>query len=142
MRFVFDTNVIVSALLFTDSPPGQAVLAALARGTLLLSDSVVEELSEVLARDKFNRYVILEERQRFLGALVHEAELVEITESVQVCRDPQDDKILELAVSGSATHVVTGDRDLLTLGSFRGIPIIKAAELLRFLESLGDTPNS
>ncbi len=133
MRVVFDTNVIISALLFNDSTPGRAFLEALARGTILLSESLAEELSEVLDRDKFNRYVTRDEREQFLGALVREAELVEITESVRVCRDPNDDKLLELAASGKASHVVTGDRDLLVLGSFRGIPIVTADEILQLL---------
>ena len=95
---------------------------------------MVEELNDVLGREKFRRYVTLEERERFLQALIREAQLVEVTEVVQVCRDPQDDRILELAVSGNASFVVTGDSDLLELSPFRGIQILtpsKLSELLR-----------
>ena len=87
-------------------------------------------MNTVLAREKFNRYVTLEEREAFLEALVRESQLVEITEKVQACRDPKDDQILELAVSGNASFVVTGDDDLLVLNPFHGIPIVTAGVLL------------
>jgi predicted nucleic acid-binding protein len=58
-RYVFDTNVIISALLFNTSIPGQAFTRALGAGTILISQSLVEELNNVLSRDKFNRYVLV-----------------------------------------------------------------------------------
>ena len=54
---------------------------------------------------------------------------------VQACRDPKDDRILELAVNGNATTVVTGDDDLLVLNPFRGIPIVTPAVLLQNLDT-------
>lgn len=129
-RLVFDTNVLISALLFSDSVLGRAVFQCLEHGTILLSQNLAEELSDVLNREKFNRYVTLEERERFLEALVRESELVEITEKIDVCRDPKDDQILELAMSGKASCIVTGDQDLLVLNPFRMIPIVTPAEFL------------
>ncbi len=108
-RFVFDTNVIVSALLFNDSVPGRAFIRALNRGTTLVSGSLVRELRRVLGRDRFDRYVSREERDEFLESLIRESDLIEITESVQACLDPEDDRVLELAVNGNATYIVTGD---------------------------------
>ena len=64
IRFVFDTNTIVSALLFGNSVPRQAFDRALDRGTVLISDSLVMELSRVLGRERFDQYVSLEERKR------------------------------------------------------------------------------
>ena len=90
-RYVFDTNVIISALLFNTSVPGQAFIRALEDGTILVSQSLAEELSDVLGRDKFNRYVPREDRERFLESLIRESEVVEITDEVQACRDPKDD---------------------------------------------------
>ena len=133
-RYVFDTNAIISALLFTTSVPGQAFTRSLDNGTVLISQPLVEELNDVLGRDKFNRYVKREERERFIDALVRELELVEITEVVQGCRDPKDDQILELAVNGNASWVVTGDNDLLVLNPFRGIQIVSPARLLELLD--------
>ena len=133
-RYVFDTNAIISALLFTTSVTGQAFTRSLDNGTVLISQPLVEELNDVLGRDKFNRYVKREERERFIDALVRELELVEITEVVQGCRDPKDDQILELAVNGNASWVVTGDNDLLVLNPFRGIQIVSPARLLELLD--------
>ena len=133
-RYVFDTNAIISALLFTTSVLGQAFTRSLDNGTVLISQPLVEELNDVLGRDKFNRYVKREERDRFIDALVRELELVEITEVVQGCRDPKDDQILELAVNGNASWVVTGDNDLLVLNPFRGIQIVSPARLLELLD--------
>ena len=86
----------------------------------------------MLNRPRFDRYVTREERDEFLMAFMRKAELVEITETVAACRDPKDHQILELAVSGNADCIVTGDDDLLTLNLFRGIAIITPADFLRF----------
>lgn len=121
-RCVFDTNVLVSALLFDESTPARAFFATLRQGEVLVSADTISELGEVLGRKKFRRYVTEAERERFLRSLLREARLVEIREKIQACRDPKDDKFLELAVNGDADCIVSGDDDLLTLGSFRGIP--------------------
>ena len=134
IRYVFDTNVIISALLFNTSVPGKAFTRLLDNGTILISQSLVEELNDVLGRDKFNRYVTPEERENFIQALIGEAELVEIGETVAACRDPKDNRILELAANGNASFVVTGDHDLLVLNPFRGIQIVTPSKLLEILE--------
>ena len=133
MRCVFDTNTIISAFLFEDGNPGRALKQALRRGELLLSLDVAEEIAGVLRREKFDRYVRRRTREEFLRALIRDASFIEVTERIRACRDPDDDKFLELAVSGWATHIVTGDEDLLVLDPFRGISILSARP---FLESL------
>lgn len=101
-----------------------AVDRAQREGAILLSYAVLAELFEVLHRDKFRRYIDAEDVRRFLAALTREAEWVDLETNVTACRDPKDDKFLSLAVSGSATHIVTGDADLLALHPFRGIEVI------------------
>lgn len=133
LRCVFDTNTIVSAFLFEHGNPGRALKEALRRGQLLLSLEVAEEIAEVLRREKFDRYVRRRTREEFLRALIRDASFVQVTESVRECRDPDDDKFLELALSGGGTHIITGDEDLQVLDPFRGIPILSAR---KFLESL------
>lgn len=133
-RCVLDTNVIISALLFNESVPGQAFVQSLDHGTILISHSLIEELNDVLVRGKFDRYVSREDSDNFLEALIRESELVEISESVEACRDPKDDRILELAVSGNASLIVTGDSDLLVLNPFRSIQIVTPAELLELFD--------
>ena len=129
-RFVFDTNVLVSAALLSDSKPAEAFRRARQIGEILSSVPVAAELNEVLGRDKFDRYITREDRERFLVAFLRAAIVIEITEPIVACRDPKDDKFLELAVNGSATCIVTGDDDLLALHPFRGIPIISVARFL------------
>jgi putative PIN family toxin of toxin-antitoxin system len=69
----------------------------------LLSLPVLTEFNEVFSRKRFDKYLLEEERVLFLAALVREAELVEITKVITACRDPKDDKFLELAVCGNAS---------------------------------------
>jgi putative PIN family toxin of toxin-antitoxin system len=130
LRCVLDTNVIVSATLLAGSVPRQAFDKALDAGTILMSAPVLLELAEVLGRRRLNKYLREEERMRFLVALLKETELVEITEAVNDCRDAKDNKFLELAVSGRADCVVSGDEDLLVLNPFRGIPILTPREFV------------
>ena len=130
MRFVFDTNVIVSAVLLAGSVPRQAFDKAIDEGTVLISVPVLLEMAEVLSRKKLNKYLLEEERMHFLVALLKEAELVEITEAVTDCRDGRDNKFLELAVSGKADYIITGDEDLLVLNPFRRIPILTPRQFL------------
>ena len=129
-RVVVDVNVIVSAMLSENSVPRAAFNRALNQGTVLFSDALLEESRRVLARGRFDRYVTLEERAEFFEGLINDAEFVEISETVQVCRDPKDDRILELAVNGDADYIVTGDTDLLVLNPFRGIEILQPADFL------------
>ena len=129
-RVVFDVNVIVSAMLSANSVPRAAFDRALNQGTILFSDALSEESRRVFARGRFDRYITLEERAEFFEGLISDAEFVEITESVQVCRDPKDDRILELAVNGDAAYIVTGDADLLVLNPFRGIESLRPADFL------------
>jgi putative PIN family toxin of toxin-antitoxin system len=129
-RYGFDTNVVVSALLFSRSKPARAFFAALDEGEVLVSADVIKELNDVLGREKFERYVSEEERTRFLRSLLREASLIEPEEEIQACRDPKDDKYLELAVSGGADYIVSGDDDMLALNPFRGIPILTPDEFL------------
>jgi putative PIN family toxin of toxin-antitoxin system len=139
LRFVFDFNMIVSAGLLANSIPRQAFEFAISQGELLLSDTVQLELSEVLRRSKFDKYVSEEVRLRFVVGLLRLAIPVTVTERIDTCRDPKDNKVLELAVSGKAHCIVTGDNDLLVLNPFRGIPILTAAD---FLHKFAGIPQS
>jgi uncharacterized protein len=130
IRTVIDTSVVVSAVLLPRSVPRQAFDLAASRGKLLVSEETIRELDDVLRRPKFDKYVAEEKRLEFLAVLIREAKHVEITEKVTACRDPKDDKFLELAVSGGASQIVTGDDDLLALHPFRGIAVITPQRFL------------
>jgi uncharacterized protein len=132
MRVVLDTNVLVSAALKQQSIPGMAALVVERRGDLLKSLATEKQLFEVVARPYFDALIDPDTRA-WLKRLMAIAELVPITERIAACRDPTDDKFLELAVSGRADLIVTGDADLLTLNPFRSIPIIPPAAFVRGL---------
>jgi putative PIN family toxin of toxin-antitoxin system len=136
-RFVFDTNVLVSGLLFAESKPAQAFFLALRKGTLLTSLAALHELSTVLHRKKFDKYLTSEEREQFLDHYTRSATTIDITETIQVCRDPKDDKFLEIATNGAATYLVTGDPDLFVLHPFRWISIISPDT---FLQTIPQAP--
>ncbi|MBE5228404.1 MAG: putative toxin-antitoxin system toxin component, PIN family [Microcystis sp.] len=129
-RFVFDANVIVSAFLFKNSPPRLALETAKNQGIIILSETVIDELSNVLSRSKFDRYLAKSIRQELLETLVEASLLVQPSESIDECRDAKDNKYLELAISGHAESLITGDEDLLVLNPFRNIKIITVLEFL------------
>lgn len=129
-RIVIDTNVFVSAVLLPFSVPRRAVDKALKHGVVLFSEPSMSELTEVLFRPKFERYVSSEERTLFLRQLGAAAEFVPIIQLVRECRDPKDDKFLEVALNGRADLIITGDQDLLALHLWREIEIVTPAEYL------------
>ena len=129
-RFVLDTNTIISALLVRASLPRQAFDHALAHGTVLVSEHTIAELTDVLQRTRFDRYIRLERRIQFLAGFVQATMVITITETITDCRDPKDNKFLEVAVCGHADVIVTGDQDLLALHPYRGIAIITPRDFL------------
>ncbi len=129
-RFVFDANVIISGLLFKNSNPRRAFDKALEHGEIIISTPVLKEINEVLSRKKFNKYLLDHEKKLFLALLFKQAELKEPTETIRVCRDPKDDKYLELAVSSNANFLISGDNDLLVLHPFKKVSILTPDQFL------------
>lgn len=130
--FVLDTNMLISALLLPRSITRQAFGHAFAKGTVLASPATLDELGDVLRWPKFDRYVQEEGRLRFLSSYIQDIQIVEVTITITDCRDAKDNKFLELAVSGDAACIVSGDRDLLDLAPYQGITILSPHD---FLES-------
>ena len=128
-RLVLDTNVVLSGLLFPASTPSQALLKA-QKAAVLASDATLLELVEVTRRSRFDRYVEPIIRQRLLAEYMRICEKIQIYGSIRACRNPRDDKFLELAVDGRADAIVTGDADLPELHPFRGIAILKPSDYL------------
>ena len=133
MRAVLDTNVLVSAALKQNSTPAAAARAVERRHVLLKSAATERPLFDVLARPYFIP-LIGDETRAWLRQLMSAAELVAIAERIAACRDPTDDKFLELAVNGHADLIISGDDDLLSLNPFRGIPIIAPAAFVHGAE--------
>jgi putative PIN family toxin of toxin-antitoxin system len=123
MRVVVDTNVFVSAVLKDKSVPAIAVHLVAQHHILLKSPETEGQLFAVLSRP-YLAALFSPAALDWLKQVLAVAETVAIVERIVACRDPTDDKFLELAVSGNADIVVTGDADLLALNPFRGIPIV------------------
>lgn len=128
--FVFDTNTLISAVLFADSKPAQALQKARLTGFLICSKATFSELTEVLMRPKFDRYVSRENRQRFLITYEKAVLWVDISHSITDCRDPKDNKFLEAAVSANATYLISGDEDLLILHPYGSVRIVNPSDFL------------
>jgi uncharacterized protein len=129
-RVVVDTNVFVSRLLRFDSTPGRAAEKAIHNAVLLVSHATISELADVLSQAKFDRYVTIEQRLQFIRLVAQVAEFVPVIHPIRECRDPKDDKFLELALNGRADVIVTGDKDLLRMGPWRGITILSPTDYL------------
>ena len=128
--FVIDTNTLISSSLFKYSQPRKAERKANQTGKIAASIATYNEFFEVFLRSKFNRYISRETRLSILMEFKRLAFFGEISETITECRDPKDDKSLELAVSTNTSCIITGDKDLLVLHTFRGIPILNAADFL------------
>jgi len=134
VRLVIDTNVMISGLLWHGAPHRLIEQTHSGAVSVVSSPALLEELAEVMAREKFAGILarsgytaarLLEDLQRVVP-LVTPPPL-----PVPVCRDPDDDAVLAVAVAAQADLIVSGDDDLLALRSFQGIPIVGSAEALR-----------
>jgi putative PIN family toxin of toxin-antitoxin system len=129
-RVVIDTNVYISSFLRPNSFPTKAIRKAEQEALLLVSDSVLGEFTEVFSRPKFDKYVSRFRREAALRHIRSISTVVAIPYPIRACRDPRDDKFLEVAVHGRADVIVTGDTDLLALHPFREIAILTPTEYL------------
>jgi hypothetical protein len=128
--YVLDANVIVSSVLLPRSLPRKAFDKALTQGIIAISEAVINELDDVLRRPRLDKYIREEERIQFLMILLRECRLVRVRRTVDDCRDPKDNKYLELALDAGAACILSGDRDLLALNPYRGIPVLTPREFL------------
>jgi len=120
-RVVIDTNVLVSAFI-NNGKPRKLLLKLLEEHTIILSSQMLAELADVLSRDKF--FVTSSQVDRFISVLVRKTKIVSVDSSFKVIlEDPDDDIVLNTALSGKADYIVTGDKHLLSLRKFedRGI---------------------
>lgn len=128
MIVVVDSNVWVSALEFGGTP-AFALKQALTVDQLAISDFIEQEVVRVLTQKFAHEPTAL---QATLEDLLRWAHRVQIRKSISgICRDPDDDSILETAVTAKANLLVAGDRDLLSPKSFQGIGIVTPVDYLR-----------
>jgi putative PIN family toxin of toxin-antitoxin system len=138
MRAVVDTNVLVRAVIKPTGTVGP-VLMRLRQDdyTLLYAQSLLEELVDVLNRPRIRGKYRLSDQdiQTVVSLILLRGEMVTPTERITACRDPKDDKFLEVAVAGEADVIVSGDQDLLVLHPFGNIPILPPAAFLEMLDA-------
>ncbi len=127
VRVVIDTNVLVSALI-DDGKPRRLVVELLDKHTVILSRQMLAELADVLSRDKFS--VTSSQVDRFVSSLVRISKIVpDNSQFKAVLEDPDDNKVLNTAVSGRADFIVTGDHHLLVLSQFKKTKIVNVNQM-------------
>ena len=134
MRAIVDTNVLLAGLLWRGAP--HALLEHIRAGTVSLvsSPALLAELADVIGRAKFDAILAATNtsRERALDEVRRLTEIIAPPPLPRpVCRDPDDDEVLALAIAGKVELIVSGDDDLLALGSFESIPIVAPAEAVR-----------
>ncbi len=138
IRFVPDTNVLVSATITQEGAPGRVLLAWL-QGKVELATSriLLQELERVLQRPRIREYQKLspDEVSKLVKLIIEAAVIAPGRRRVRVIHeDPSDDFVVSAALETDADYIVTGDHRLLALGSYRGIRIMQPAEFLTPLE--------
>ena len=136
MRAVLDTVVFVRALINPKGRWGRLLFDLSDRYVIVLSPDIISEIVSVLyrpaLRERFPQMADPPQLDRVLQ-LFEQAEVVEPTEGVSICRDPNDDKFFACALAGRADYIVTEDNDILDVGEFRGVRAISAAEFIALL---------
>jgi uncharacterized protein len=128
-RVIIDTNLWISFLLTRDFSKFDSIIAD-NEITLLFSEELVNEIIEVTQRIKFRKYFKLDEVESLMLVIKTRAIFVDVTSVIIKCRDPKDNFLLSLSRDGNATHLLTGDKDLLILKRFGQTKIIKITDYL------------
>lgn len=133
MRVAIDTNVLVSGML--GSPTCRRILSWFAEGKfiLVISDVLLGELKFVLKRPFFQFLVDAKEKEELIESIESLAVFAKPRLAIALCRDPQDNKILECAIEAKADCIVSGDKDLLSLKAFP-IRIVSPRDFLSLIE--------
>jgi putative PIN family toxin of toxin-antitoxin system len=137
-RIVFDTSSLVPACLYPEREPAQILRRALLQHDVFTSVDACNELATVLARDKFDAWRPREQRLLWVRLFRAAVMLVETRIPVAECRDPKDNKFLELALSAAADVLVSSDIHLLEMHPFRGVQILSLADFRRLVLSDGE----
>jgi putative PIN family toxin of toxin-antitoxin system len=142
MRVVFDTNTIVSAILWGNKPREALYAIGQKRAILLCSQALRNEILEVLSREKFapkfealgmSPQQVMDDFQAMIEWVENPPQLGRV-----VPNDPKDDLIIECAVGGKAEYIVSGDHHLLEMQNYASIQILSVQAFLSLLDA--DTP--
>lgn len=135
MKAVLDTVVFVRALINPKGRWGRLLFRLADRYTLILSPELIKEILEVLHRSSLReRFPQIDEVSvDSIIALFEQAVVVEPHERLEVCRDPDDDKLFECGVAAGADYIVSEDLDVLAVGEFQQIKTVSADEFIKLL---------
>ena len=126
---IIDTNLWISFLLTKDFSKFDKIIANQLI-TLVFSEELVEEIVEVTQRPKFRKYFPVNEVESLLLKIRGRAIFINVTTVANACRDPKDNFLLALAIDGKASHLITGDKDLLILKKIGKTRILTITEYL------------
>ena len=129
--FIFDTSVVLQAMLSRRSLAFDALRKADNQGIVVVSDATLLELEEKMYLSKFDKYQSKANRMIFFRAYSLMALNLKPTVEIIACRDPKDDMFLSLAVTANVDCIVTRDEDLLVLHPFENIPILNITDFKR-----------
>lgn len=128
---VIDTNLLISAMISPNSIIHEVLEKALENYVIYNSQQTIDEFLEVAKREKFLRFFKdLSKRDSFIDFVIKSTKIIEPTHIVTDCRDPKDNKFLEIALTCQAVYLVSGDKDLLTLNPYQNIKIVTGNEFL------------
>ena len=130
MRIVIDTNVLISATFWTGNPKQLLNRVRKKEFVLLTSQILLNELKEVLIRPDKPFKLSEEEAEHVVNRIRSLAEIVRTHSFVKICRDEQDNRVLECAIDGGADWIISGDAHLLELQSFQGVRIGTVGDFL------------
>lgn len=134
MRVVVDTNIVISAIFFGGKPTDIINHGIQGTFSLIVTSSILHEYAVTI--DNFDNNPD-GEAASLLALIISKATAIEPIRLLKTpCRDPDDVKFLEAALSAKADFIVSGDKDLLVLKEFRGTKILKASEFLTLLQQL------
>ena len=133
LKLVIDTNILISAALFSKGAPAKLVQSALVQHRLVFSQVTFEELLTRLYRPKFDRYISLDNRERLLHDFSACAIWVDVADPAVYCRDRDDDHFIEAALKAQAHFLVSGDKDLLEAPEIAGLRIVSVHQALEVL---------
>lgn len=128
-RIIIDTNLWISFLLTSNFSKIDTLVEDTGI-TLLFSQELIDEFIEVALRPKFKRYFSLDDIEELLTNVQKKAKFITVISKVDRCRDPKDNFLLALAQDGKATHLITGDQDLLILKKFGRTNILTMGEYI------------
>lgn len=134
---VYDTNIYISGI-FWLGPSKQALhLAREGKVAVFTSQTLLRELREVLSHPEKPFRLSNDEMEKVVTEIQRYVSMATPTRSIAVCRDRSDNAVIECALAAGASHVVTGDRDLLDLSRFENIEIVEVRKFLAICESMG-----